>query len=374
MKILFATATALTVAAAVANAAGLDRSGQSIGVLFEQGRYGELSFGAVSPSVSGVAGPLLGQGAGFESGSVSPNFANFGAAYKADLNDTLSYALIYDQPFGAAVDYTNASPFYFANAAVAEFSSQALTGVLQYNLPSNVSVFGGLRLQEVEATTNIPFIDVDFGYDIVGSPDWGVGYVVGVAYEKPEIALRVALTYNSEIEHSLDTIEMSPLDGGAPRSSQTEIITPRSINLEFQSGVARDTLVFGSVRWVEWGDFAIAPADYEALTTMSLVGYAGDYTTWSLGVGRRLNDTWSIAATVGYEEPLGAFVNNLGPTDGFASVGIGATYTQGDMKITGGVRFIEVGDADTALPGIAPAGIFDGNTAVAAGIKVGFTF
>ena len=106
-------------AAAVANAAGLDRSGQSIGVLFEQGRYGELSFGAVSPSVSGVAGPLLGQGAGFESGSVSPNFANFGAAYKADLNDTLSYALIYDQPFGAAVDYTNASPFYFANAAVA---------------------------------------------------------------------------------------------------------------------------------------------------------------------------------------------------------------------------------------------------------------
>ncbi|NKB28167.1 MAG: hypothetical protein GKR99_11660 [Rhodobacteraceae bacterium] len=229
MNMFRTAATVFVATATVANAGGLDRSGQSLAVLFEQGRYAKLSFGGVDPNVSGVAGPLLGPGAGFESGSVSPHFANFGAAYKADLNETLSYALIYDQPFGAAVDYSDASPFYFAADAVAEFSSQALTGVLQYNLPSNISVFGGLRLQEVEATANIPFIDPVFGYDVVGSPDWGVGYVVGAAYEKPEIALRVALTYNSEVEHSLDTVEMSPLDAGAPRSSQTEIITPRSL-------------------------------------------------------------------------------------------------------------------------------------------------
>ncbi|NKB27284.1 MAG: hypothetical protein GKR99_06885 [Rhodobacteraceae bacterium] len=158
---------------------------------------------------------------------------------------------------------------------------------------------------------------------------------------------------------------------GIPRDSGS---SRNALKLEFQSGVAEDTLVFGSVRWVEWGAFTIVPADYETLTTMPLVAYPGDYVTWSLGLGRRLNDMWSVAATVGYEEPLGEFVNNLGPTDGFASVGLAATYTRDNMKITGGVRFIEVGSAETALPIAAPAGIFEDNTAVAAGIKVGFTF
>lgn len=37
-----------------ANAGGLDRSGQSIGAIFEDGRYVELSYGHVMPSVTGV--------------------------------------------------------------------------------------------------------------------------------------------------------------------------------------------------------------------------------------------------------------------------------------------------------------------------------
>ena len=60
---------------------------------------------------------------------------------------------------------------------------------------------------------------------------------------------------------------------------------------------------------------------------------------------------------------------NLGPTDGFASVGLGAIYTKDNMKITGGVRFVDVGDA-TSFSGA----VFQNNSAFAAGVQVGFQF
>lgn len=370
MKTLVTSAAALLAASTtLASAGGLDRSGQSIAVLFEEGRYAEFSLGGANPDVTGVESfPLL---APFDaSGQVSPSFVNFGAAYKADLNDTLSYAVIYDQPFGATVDYDPASFPYVAAGSMAEYSSQAITGVLQYNFPNNVSLFGGLRLQESEANATIPFVD---SYSVVGEADWGVGYVLGAAYEKPEIALRVALAYNSEIEHSLDTTETSGTFGTT--TSSTEFSTPQSVNLEFQSGIAADTLLFGSVRWVEWGQFEIAPADYSIIAGRPLVAYPGDYVTWTLGVGRRLSDMWSVAATLGYEEPIGDFVSNLGPVDGFASIGFGATYTHDNIKVTGGIRFIEIGDAMTqsTVPGVALADFTD-NTAVALGVKVGYSF
>jgi len=45
-------------------------------------------------------------------------------------------------------------------------------------------------------------------------------------------------------------------------ASVTEIKTPQSVNLEFQTGIAKVTLLFGSVRWVDWTAFNIFPADF----------------------------------------------------------------------------------------------------------------
>lgn len=101
MKSLLTGAAALAVGASAAQAGGIDRSGQSVAVLFEQGRYVEFSLGTVNPAVSGVGSVFIGGG---DSGDMAPAYLQFGAAYKADLNDQWSYALIYDQPFGADVD------------------------------------------------------------------------------------------------------------------------------------------------------------------------------------------------------------------------------------------------------------------------------
>ena len=107
---------------------------------------------------------------------------------------------------------------------------------------------------------------------------------------------------------------------------------------------------------------------------MALVSYDGDYTTYTLGVGRKFSDNWSGAVTLGYEKPLGGFSSNLGPSDGQKSVGIGATYTMDNMKITGGVRYVDIGDTQTTLGGGVPSANFNGNSAVAFGLKVSYSF
>lgn len=372
-KILIAAAAVATTVTS-AQAGGVERTTQSLAVLFERGNYAELSFGSVRPKVSGVGAGTTGNAAqptpGAQSGDMSGDYTQIGLAVKTALNDSLDFALILDNPFGADVNYPVSS--YFAQGSTAELKSSALTAVLRYKIGENFSVMGGLRSQTLEAVANVPFIA---GYSVTGEKDRGLGYVVGVAYEKPEIALRVALTYNSKIKHELATTEF--IGGGGPFTSTTSTDTPQSVNLEAQSGIATDTLLFGSIRWVDWSAFSIAPQQYVGETGVPLVSYDNDTTTYTLGLGRRFNDNWSGAVSVSYEKSHGGFSSNLGPTDGRLGVTLGGTYTRDNMKITAGVSYVDIGDADTTLApkefGITAAN-FRGNKAVGFGMKVGYTF
>ncbi|QJF51333.1 OmpP1/FadL family transporter [Roseobacter ponti] len=373
MRVYFGSVTALCLATGTAYAGGIERSPQSVGPLFEEGRYVEFSFATVSPDVSGVGGLIT---PGVASGDMTETYQQYGFAYKADLNDTLSYALIYDQPYGANVNYPTGTG-YFAQGSLAEFDSNALTAILQYNFPSKLSVYGGLRYQYIDANAFVPF--VTGGGPLAGTPyeanaekDGGAGYLLGVAYERPEIALRVALTYQSTIKHELDTTESSVL--GLNVTSTTEIETPQSLTLDFQSGVAEDTLVFGSIRWVDWSAFEIAPESYVGLVGSPLVFYADDRIKYTLGVGRRLNENWSVAASVNYERTTGSPTGNLGPTDGQLGLGLSAVYTVDNMKITGGISYTDIGEANTIVGAAIPGGVFTDNDAVAVGFKIGYYF
>lgn len=340
-------------------AGGIDRSGQSIGVIFEKGNYLELAFGIVSPEITGVATPVMGGGA---SGDMAKTFTQLGLAYKHSFGNGLDAAIIFDQPFGADVLYP-AAP-YFNTGAAATLNSNAITGVVKYTFPENFSVFGGLRYQTLEAEAAIPIVG---GYTVSAPTNAGIGYLVGAAYEIPEMALRVALTYNSKVKHALDTTEF----GGM--TSVTNVETPQSVNLEFQSGIAANTLLFGSIRWVDWSSFDITPAQYLVATGASLVSYNNDSITYNLGVGYRIDENWSGAVSVGYEKSNGGFASNLGPTDGNYSIGVGATYTAGSFKTTLGVRYVKFGDAQTSIGGVAGANFTD-NSAIAVGMKFGYSF
>lgn len=357
----------LAVAASMGSAAfagGLERDAQSVGVLFENGRYLEVGLSFASPDVSGVGGAGSAT-PGADSGNILESYSGLSLAFKDDINDNLSYAIIFNQPYGADIAYPAST--YFATNTTAELDANTLTGILQYNFDNNVSIYGGARVQSMDAEANVPFLA---GYSLTGERDIGYGYLAGVAYEKPELALRVALTYHSEIKHEVTTTES--LTPATP--TVTNLDTPQSWSLEFQSGLNPRTLLFGSVRWVEWSAFQVAPPSFVGATGGPLASFADDRTTYSIGIGRGLNKQWSIFGALAYEDQTGSPTGNLSPTDGFMRYTVGATYRKDNMKITGGLSYVDIGDANSQLGAVNPAGIFTNNSAVGAGIKIGYSF
>jgi long-chain fatty acid transport protein len=341
-QVLMATVGIVAVASG-AQAGGIDRSGQGIGFLFEPGSYAELSFGIVSPSVSNT--PLVPPAA---AGDIAQTYWQLGAAYKRDLSERLSIGVQLDQPYGAHVQYPAS-----LGGGYAELTSSAVNLLGRYKLDGGFSVHAGLSYVTIDGRIFVPASGIAARSF---SADSDVGYIAGVAYERPDIALRVALTYYSGTDHALDSTE----------GSVGTINPPQAVNLDFQTGIAANTLIFGQIRWSDWTDTEIVIEPPTPLIT-----YEDDRVTYTLGVARKFNDNWSGALSVGYEKDLGRIQSTLSPTDGFKSLGLAAIYTSGNMKITTGVRYVDIGDATTPT---AVLGTFENNEALALGVKVGWSF
>ncbi len=350
--------------ATTALAGGIERSAQSVSLLFEEGRAMQFSFGYVSPSLEGNFAPA--PGVALSSGDMAPAYTSLSFGYKMPIGQSMDFALIYDQSVGADVDYTGAATGYPFRGTTAELDGSDLTALLRYKFDGGFSVYGGVRAQSIKAQLEGLFVPSAPGpYSLDVDRTYEFGYVAGVAYERPDIALRVALTYHSAIDHDFESTEAFGTFPGPGGTFTTTI--PQSVNLEFQTGIAENTLLFGNVRWQDWSEFDITPP---GLGGASLIDYQSDYTTYNIGVGRRFSETWSGAITLGYEGATGDIQGNLAPRDGFASIGLAATYTQGNASITGGVRYIALGDATTQTIGAQ----FSDNSAIAAGVQVKYKF
>lgn len=369
-------------AAGTAIAGGVERTTQSTGILFQEGNYAEFTFGHVTTDISGTQAFTVGASpAGASSGDMTGDFNAASFGLKTRLSDRLDAALVLDSPFGAAVDYGADTGYLYGGSSLAfggstaNLETQAATAMLRYKLDGGVSVFGGLRMLKVNGD-----VGLFNGYTLDTSTETDFGYLMGIAYERPQIALRVALTYNSAITTDFTATEASPADGVPTTLTEFTTEFPQSVNLEFQTGVAKDTLVFGSVRWVDWSEFQIAPTIYVAGVGEPLVSYDDDRITYTLGVGRRFSDRWSGAITASHEPQNGGFAGNLGPRDGLTSLGLAATYTTGKVEITGALRYFWIGDAKTQPPPAlgAPAGTtfgrFKDNEALAVGLKIAYRF
>ncbi len=379
MKRLFTGTAALMLTAAPVFAGAIERAPQSLGILFEKGNYAEFSTGRVSPELSGND-----IGSGLSTGDVAKNYSFFGLGYKHQFNENLSGALIIEQPFGADMYYPTPGSTMLGGTAVT-IDSTTYTALLRYRFDSNIGIHGGLRGSHASGDVDLRGLGYGplNGYSANLDGTWGWGYVLGASWEKPEIAARVSLTYNSPVTHDFDTTET--LAGGALRAGQTttSVDTPRSWTLEGQTGVAADTLVFGSIRWVKWSEFKVRPEAFscEPLNPMPPTPCFGqtdglvtleNTTTYTLGVARKFTENWSGALSLGYEKSGNRLVSPLSPTTGRKSVGLAAIYTQDNWKVTTGITYIKLGDAtaDAAVPSAE----FRGNDAWGVGVKVGYSF
>jgi long-subunit fatty acid transport protein len=382
-------AAALMATTAMATAGGVERNAQTTAMLFEEGTYLELGFTFTNPDVSGTQvldASAFGAPPGSRSGQVSPDFSHYSFAFRTDVTEALSFAIIYDEPIGASVDYTGNgfAPGYLYRAgegSQADLSSEQITLAARYEMPNGFSVYGGLRSVSFEG--NVALFNGSGGglarYTLDAEASTEIGYMLGAAYERPEIALRVALTYYSETEHDVAATE-GTVGGTAATEFQTSI--PQQVLLEGQTGVAEGTLVFGSVRWTEWTAFEIAPTIYTSAISgdRALVDYEEDVWTWTIGGARVLTEQWTLLGSLTYEAEQDVFSGNLGPTDGRTSIGIAARFTEGPIRITGGINYSWIGDAETEAPNLpgVPEGTqfssFRDNDALSVGLRVGYSF
>ncbi len=424
MKRFTTAGAALLMTTSIAAAGGLDRSGQTLQPIFNEDGEVQFSLGYIMPSLTGTDGTV--------DYDVGESYLQLGAAYTREISDTFSFGIIYDQPFGADIFYNGDPTAGALSGTKAALESDAFSAIGKYQLNERFSVFGGVRMQRVSgeialngtayqralalgavadgvgvsteilagalqgdpdavaafaaATGTLPAaisatltaiggqvaaatasIQATGGYEVEIEDDWGVGYSVGLAYEIPDIALRAALTYHSEVDHDNATTEN--IAGEVPTESALDFFTPQSVNLEFQTGIAEDTLLNAGVRWTNWGDFDVTPTRLG-----SDLADLDDSYRWSLGVARRFSDEFAGSITMTYEKAADdGPVSPLGPNDGQLGLAIGGQYESDGMTISGGINYTMLGDADAGVGGVAAAS-FEDSSALAIGMQVKYEF
>ncbi|MCG3873620.1 outer membrane protein transport protein [Psychrobacter sp. Ps7] len=455
LKTLTVAVAALSIAS-VASAAGLDRSGQDITAFLQDGTYAESVYTYIDADVSGkdLSGNKL--------NDIAESYDFFRYGVKADINDTFSIGILYDEPFGAAADYNGQNDFvtesdrdaiiqdftknpniteaYVDNvlipqlqgalapgnpggltaeqlqaaqgqligleaakglAAVAgeatqvEVRTESITGILGAKFGANkeFQAYGGPVAQRVKADVKLrgDAYSSAKGYTTHISNDQDYGWIAGMAYSKPEIALKAALTYRSEIKHNAKAFETFPIATAAgataglalptTRHSDIEINTPESVNFDFQTGINPTMLATAKVRWVPWSDFAIVPSLYNDVSKIStkddeglaLVSYDEDQWQVELGLAKRMTPALAVTGTVGWDSGAGNPVTSLGPIEGYYSAGLGAKYNVTEnWAVSAGGKYLWFGDAKGQIPTKAVVSNFEDNDGFALGVKLSY--
>jgi long-chain fatty acid transport protein len=421
LKALSTAMILATVPMTGAFAAGMDRSGQSMAAFLQPGNYFEAGISVLDPNVSGKVRNGYSPSAAPPSaiGLQNTNLSDMGddyyfpsAALKLQVTDHFSFGLLYDQPFGADATYSLSDTVSVAAGGVGlfhngtestevEVKTQSISMIFGYQPTENWNIYGGPVYQTVKGDVQLRGLayggSATFGsYNANMKEDSAIGWLAGFAYQIPEIALKTSVTYRSEVEHESNTKESfkTGLFAGlnAAPDAKTEITTPQSVNLDFQTGVMANTVAFANLRWVNWKDFSIRPDKFGKASVVAgqnpainkptgfdLVAYTDDQWSANVGVGRKLNDQWAGNVSVGWDSGAGDPVTTLGPTEGYWNVGLGVQYSPAaNYFIAGGVKYFMLGDAK-AQSG-AQFGTneyvanFEDNDAWAYGLKIGYRF
>lgn len=374
-----------------AMAGGIDRVGHRHDIIYKPGTYAELSWSRTMPDVTGTDLPLGPFNSGKSYGSVADDFNSVGFGIKHDLTDRFSIAFTGQEDFGSDIVYDGdpARTNLGGTTAIADTYALALIG--RYRVTENFSLHAGVRRDVADGTISLggaayanraaviatgSFMNGFNGYRVELGESEGFGYLVGAAYEIPDIAFRLAVTYNSKVRHDFETTET--LRGGSlGPSARTRVETPQSVNIDLQTGIAEDTLLFAGMRWAEWSEFKIAPQQFSATPqTRDGLVTLDDTTTWTIGIGRRFTEAFAGQASFIYEGGRSDdLVSPLAPTNGFTAVAVGGSYRTGPVELSGGLRYTWLGDAKprTGTPPTARAD-FSGNEAVSVGLKLGYYF
>jgi len=378
MNLLKTTTAGIAISAigTAAFAGGLDRATFNSALLYQKGTYAELSYANTDPDVSPSD---VGGGAVFNSGwEVASPFDTAQMGFKTDLNDKLSVALSFsNNPFGVDIDY---APFVGSvvpavaglSSLSATLSATALTAMAKYQITERVSGFAAVKHQTVSGSADVSVpLTAEAGFAVDGNVALAsasdMNFILGAAYEIPDIALRVAASYESAASFATDVLAVNL---GGFNTGPGQINTPEVFLLEFQSGITANTLLFGSVRHAKWSEAQV----YMSSTYFNAqLSDFDDSTTYSIGVGRKFSEKFSGSLTLTHAPSDCADVSLLAPTCTNNTLSVGGKYSLGNgAAISGGVsmRKYETATSTASTGGI----VFGGNTLMTIGMKLSKSF
>ncbi|MFC2995936.1 outer membrane protein transport protein [Acinetobacter sichuanensis] len=451
MKLTYLTVVMVvgTITPLTLQAAGIDRSGQPISAFLQIGNYFEAGLSMLDPTI-------VGQEAGTSKtqrliSDMAEDYYFPSAALKLQLTDQISFGVLYDQPFGAKAAYKGRNNFVSSpkdpvlgnlpmtvgdltniiGGTEVEVNSQNISMILGFQPNKNLNIYGGGAYQSIRGDLHLrgSAYSIYNGYDATFHNDSAVGWLAGLAYQIPEIALKAAITYRSEIDHKIRTDEtiklanaltanvtaldktldqlattgqlssnqadaiqktISDIVTANRQQGQSQITTPQSVNIDFQTGIMKNTVLFATMRWVDWKNFTIRPYKFgkvtEAVGSMTgkmngfnLVEYSDDQWSANVGVGRKINEYWSGNLSIGWDSGAGNPITTLGPVNGYWNVGLGLQYSPtAQTFIAGGIKYFWLGNANAQSGSqfgtndyIAQ---FEDNNAIAYGLKIGYRF
>ncbi|MDO5685803.1 MAG: outer membrane protein transport protein [Neisseria sp.] len=373
MKFRVSLLTALLAVPVVSvHAAALQRTDQNVDYLFERGNYFEIGTGYVRPSAKGTFLDMGGNNTGQDTGNITKSFNPWMGAIKLQPTERLSLAFAYEQPFGVTDKY-RPSALSNVGGMEAETLAHSFTALAGYRTANNFWVYGGPAYYTVNGSLTLP----NLGYRLEVPQGGGWGYVAGVAWEKPDIALRASLTYHSSAKYSKQAKEQFGA-GSPPQSSEFTFKMPQSVNLDFRTGIMPKTILITGARWVNWKQFKLEPKGYQQALQTELVSFSKNSWEYKLGVGRQLTDKLGGQVLLTYDTGTGTPVSPLNPTNRSYGIQIGGKYQVSDnVQISAGVRHLWFKDETTSVKPFGTkidASQFNRTRALGVGVKLGVHF
>ena len=346
LSLFFKITTLIVFISYNAFAGGLEVSRQNNMILFSDGKTVNFSSRQTSSTVTdNLYTSLDGQ-------SIVKKLNIMSAAFKSDYSDTISYAFEMYEPMASTLQYP-ATVGGVPAGQKALLRSQALSLTGKYDLSnSGFGIVGGIRQLTIKrSTVNISPAQGD----LVTTPDSGIGYMAGVSYERPEIALKVLLSHAPGIDIVVPTTVV-----GSGTVSQ-----PNFTTLEFETGIANNTLLFGSIHQ---GEHASAQVKLNGIGAISSFT---DGEKYNIGLGRKFNEKLSGSFSYTTEEGSSATGTSLlSPTNGTDTYSIGVNYVTESVDIAFGYAMSSFGDK--AVTTAYGTGNFTNNDATTTGLRIKF--
>jgi long-chain fatty acid transport protein len=358
--------------AVVVSAGGWETGKLDTSFIYNEGSYAELSYGNLDYSVSGTTQAGVSHDMAKDQTRMSLSGKFQVGSFDIGLTSFSSGAIQMDgqNASGAGCLYPTA-PTTCSVVPSADVSMDTQAILSRYKINENFSVIGGIRQVNLK-DSSVTTLGTTYNIDATSK----TGRVYGLAYERPEIALRLEVLRSEKMTFGLNGNAMS---GVAPITG-SGMAVPEATTISFQTGIAKDTLLTASAHRVLWAASQINVLVPAAGTALDISSDFADTTSYSLGIGRALSD--ATAVNVSYSWEAGSGATSTDPfkmSNGSKTLSLGVRHTIADITLSAGIGYTQAGDVNVthmAAPTI-PSGLtatYENNSVVSFGVKVGYSF